>query len=269
MADLPMSVTLRSLAEKLTRRLVFRRYMPREFQRAPIYVSPAGGLKFIFRRMNAVDPILLRAAMLVRPGMTVWDVGANVGLFTVASAVRAGRAGSVFSFEPDAWVSSVLSRTVTAVGHAHAKIQLIPVAVAGSIALRQFHIAKRSRASNALAGYGHTQAGGVLATKVVPAFPLDWLLDHLEPPHILKIDVEGAEVEVLAGQRRMLTDIRPTIICEVGPSAAAQITRILREANFTLYNGERLATGAAPVSEACWSLIAVPKERAPEILLTP
>jgi FkbM family methyltransferase len=66
--------------------------------------------------------------------------------------------------------------------------------------------------------YGNTQMGGVEEQYLVAAFNLDWLLSKLPIPNIIKIDVEGAELEALSNQVRMLTEIRPVIVCELGSS---------------------------------------------------
>jgi FkbM family methyltransferase len=253
--------------ERLTRHLVFRRILPAAFSRAPLYVSPSVGLKYLFKRMDAVDPLLLRSSMLVRSGDVVWDVGANVGLFSVAAAACAGRAGQVIAFEPDTWLVSLLRRTAQTHQADCAKITVVPAAIGSGIALRSFQIALRSRASSTLAGYGQSQMGGVAEEHIVPAFNLDWLLDHLPTPRVLKIDVEGAELEVLIGQMRMLREVRPAIICEVASAASREIAALLINAGYVLYDGEKTAEGALPTAHACWSTIALPKERAPEELI--
>ena len=58
---------------------------------------------------------------------------------------------------------------------------------------------------------------------MVAAFNLDWLLSQLPIPDIVKIDVEGAELEVLSNQVRMLNEVRPVIVCEVGSNTADQL----------------------------------------------
>src|SRR5258708_8294851 len=77
---------LRRLLERSMRRLVFRRRLPTEFASAVLYVSPAAGLRYIFRPMANIDPPLLMAAhTLVRRDDVIWDIGANVGLFFLSS----------------------------------------------------------------------------------------------------------------------------------------------------------------------------------------
>ena len=87
----------RRLLERSMRRLVFRRRLPAEFENAVLYVSPAAGLRYIFRPMANIDPPLLMAAqtLVFKRDDVIWDIGANVGLFSLAAAVRAGDRGQV------------------------------------------------------------------------------------------------------------------------------------------------------------------------------
>jgi FkbM family methyltransferase len=228
-----------------------------------VYVSPAAGLRFLFRSMASIDPPLLLAAhTLVKAGDVIWDIGANIGLFSLAAAVCAGNRGEVIAFEPDVWLVQLLRRTSAVQPAKHAPITVVPVAVASEIALRHFSIAVRSRASNALAGHGGSQMGGVKEEQLVAAFNLDWLLTRLRIPNVIKIDVEGAELEVLRNQHRMLSEVRPVIICEVGSQSADEITRILTSASYCIFDGEKTLCHAQIVNRTPWSTIAIPEEKA-------
>jgi FkbM family methyltransferase len=236
--------------------------LPAAFENAVLYVTPAAGLRYIFRPMANIDaPLLMVVQTLVRKDDVIWDVGANVGLFSLAAAVCAGDRGQVIAFEPDAWIAQLLRRTGRAQPIASARITVLPIAVASEISLRSLSIAARSRASNALSEYGHTQMGGVEEQHVVAAFNVDWLLSKLPIPDIIKIDVEGAELEVLSNQFRMLNEVRPVIICEVGSNTAEEITALLTSASYQLFDGEKLLKGAQKVNRATWSTIAIPQEK--------
>lgn len=190
----------RTIVERVTRNWSYIRHLPSEFGGAPITVSPSAGLKYLFKPMTKIDPALLRNAIdLVRLGDVVWDIGANIGLFTFAAAVRTGPGGAIVAFEPDAWLVQLLRRSRRLQAQTTAPITIVPVAVASDIAIRRFLIAGRSRASNTLAGYGHSQLGNVAEEQMVPAFDLDWLLTMLPAPNVVKCDVEGAEIEVFTG----------------------------------------------------------------------
>jgi FkbM family methyltransferase len=252
----------RRLVEWMTSGLVIRRRLPAAFARAALYVSPAAGLRFLVRPMGSVDPSLLTAAeRLVKRGDVVWDIGANVGLFSVAAAVRAGHTGKVFAFEPDLWLVGLLERTSVRQSAELARIAVVPVAVASDISLRSFSIASQSRAWNALTEYGRGQMGGVRKQHLVPAFNLDWLLSTLPMPNLVKIDVEGAELEVLREQSRLLNVVRPVIICEVGSETADEITRLLTAASYCLFDGEKEMVCGQSVHHATWNTVAIPEEK--------
>jgi hypothetical protein len=61
---------------------------------------------------------------------------------------------------------------------------------------------------------------------------LDWLLDSLPDPNVLKIDVESHEAEVLRGAVRLLESARPVILCEVDPKNADAVSPLLHERNY-------------------------------------
>lgn len=212
--------------------------------------------------MKKADPPLLRNVQeLVQPGNVVWDIGANVGLLTFAAAAKSGSGGAVISFEPDSWLLQILRRSRSAQPANSAPVTIVPVAVASGIGLRQFNVAARSRASNSLAEYGHSQTGGVMEEFTVPTFTLDWLIDNQPRPDLIKCDVEGAEVEVFRGQMKTLTKIRPIIMCEVGDEQSDEITAIFVDSGYKLFDGEKPLSASSTVSRASWNTIAIPEEK--------
>ena len=241
---------LRSALEQATHRIVVRRRMPAPFRAARIYVSSEGGLRYLGRGMARVDPALVRlAAETISLGNTVWDIGANLGLFSLAAAVAAGPSGRVLAVEPDTLLAGLLRRSV-AVNCGHAPVDVLAAAVSDRESVARFHIARRSRSTNHLDGFGTTQTGGVRSTQMVPTLTLDWLADHLGNPDVIKIDVEEAEAAVLAGGSRVLGGAS-TVICEVAARNALAVREILTAHGYTLYDGdlppgERTPAAGAP-----------------------
>ncbi len=113
--------------------------------------------------MTQADPPLLRlAAEVVRRGDTVWDIGANLGLFSFAAAVAAGPAGRVLAVEPDTVLAGLLRRSA-AVNSGHAPVDVLPAAVSDGLSVARFHVARRNRSTNHLDGFGTSQAGDRLS----------------------------------------------------------------------------------------------------------
>lgn len=248
---------LRSLLEKATRRSSFRRSLPAVVGGAPIYVSGSAGLRYLFRPMGSIDPALYKlASEFVSRDHVVWDVGANVGLFSVASAHLAGEKGKVYAFEPDVWLVQLLRHTASIQPSSSAAVTIVPAAVAEFCGLRSFNISVRSRATNSLAGYGNGHTGGVAEQQTVMTVSLDWLAERLPRPNVIKIDVEGAELEVLRGAMDLLTQTGPTILCEVSANHSPQVTDLLRRVGYRIFDGDsegdREELNAAP-----WNTIAI------------
>jgi FkbM family methyltransferase len=247
---------LRTTLENASRRLVFRRRLPPPFAAARIYASTEGGLRYLRPRAAGIDPPLLSlAAELVQPGDTVWDIGANLGLFTFAAAAAAGPAGEVLAVEPDARLVTLLRRSAAANPNV-APVSVLGTAVADEIGVARFHVARRNRSTSYLDGFGTSQTGGSREVQTVPTVTLDWLAERFPAPAVIKIDVEGAEVLVLRGAEQLLRQ-GATVICEVAGTNAAAVRDVLGPIGYELYDGDVGPARRVPVSAAPPSTLAV------------
>lgn len=250
---------LRRMIEGVTRDWVIRRRLPADFLRASIHVTPSAGLRYLYRSMDEVDSVLLGLVReFVKPRAVVWDIGANVGLFSFAAASLAGPAGRVVALEPDAWLVQLLRRSALDQPEGSAPVQVVPAAVAAEVSIRTLCLANRSRAANYLAEFGTIQTGGAREEQSVVAVTLDWLLESLPAPRVLKIDVEGAEMEVLKGAKRLFETARPIVLCEVIPASAPAVTSFLKAHNYRIFDGETSASERQPLDTAPWSTLAIP-----------
>jgi FkbM family methyltransferase len=229
-------------AQVASRGIVLKRRLPPEFSGAPLLVSPEAALAFWRRDLSKVDPFLLSMVReLVRTGMNVWDIGANVGLFSFAAAALGARAVAV---EADTWLASLMHRSAQLNG---LPVTVLPAAVSDQIGVSRLHISERGKASNSLNGSGPAQT--------VIGITLDWMLDHFPAPEVLKIDVEGLEYAVLCGGRKVLA-ARPVILCEV-TEHFDEIRDLLRTAGYELYAAR--ATDRQPLQRPSRDTLAAPK----------
>ncbi|MGO9934970.1 MAG: FkbM family methyltransferase [Steroidobacteraceae bacterium] len=208
--------------------------------------------------MKSVDPVLCRLAReYIQPGHVVWDVGANVGLFSFAAAFIAGKTGKVYAFDADIWLIEMLRRSASIQPQASAAVEVVSVAIAERCDLRTFNIAVRSRASNSLQGYGQSQTGGIAEQQLVMCVSLDWLRARLPPPDVIKIDVEGAELEVLRGSVDLLRGEGPIVLCEVCEESSPGVTDLLKNCGYKIYDGEAISSDRQELPRAPWNTIAI------------
>lgn len=260
---------LRAVAETATHRFVFRRRLAPPYRDVRLVVSTEAGLRYLRPRLDGVDPSLLRlVTSFVQPRQTVWDVGANVGLFAFTAAHRAGPAGRVVAVEADSSNVALLRRSTTLATPRAAPVDVVPAAVSDVTGFARFNIAVRNRSTNYLDGTGSTQTGGIRETQIVPTVTLDHLLGHFPAPEVLKIDVEGAEHLALAGATAVLA-AHPVIICEVTGKNSDAVRDLLSPYGYRFYNGElyngELADSGMPVDQPPYCTLALPpgKRHAP------
>jgi FkbM family methyltransferase len=250
---------VRGLIENMTRDWVIRRRLSADFSSAPIHVTPSAGLRYLFRPMRSVDPLLLALVKeFITPGAVVWDIGANVGLFSFAAASMAESSGLVVALEPDTWLVQLLRRSALEQPPGSAPVQVIPAALASEVSLRTLCLANRSRATNYLAEFGTTQTGGSREQQSVVALSLDWLMDSLPAPSVVKIDVEGAELEVLKGAHRLFATVRPVVFCEVIPASEPGVTDFFKDHDYQIYDGGIPSCERQPLSASPWCTVAIP-----------
>jgi FkbM family methyltransferase len=143
----------------------------------------------------------------LRPGMVMYDVGANVGFFSLIGSRLVGSAGQVVAFEPLQENVKALTRNLELNGIDNVSI------VELALGARRDRIGMRIP-DTADAGT-HASLGG--DGPVVEVAPLDEL--ELPAPDLIKIDIEGAEVDAVRGMRRTLGEAAPTLIVEVHDEA--------------------------------------------------
>jgi len=164
-------------------------------------------------------------AAAVRPGDVVYDVGANVGFYSLLASALVGPAGAVFAFEPLPRNLAILRRHL-ALNRA-ANVRVIAGAVADRPGVARFDtsgIPEMARLSD---------AGGL----EVPTVRLDDLLaaGQIAPPAVMKIDVEGAEYAALCGARGLLARHRPALLLAThGAEVHGRCCALLRELGYGL-----------------------------------
>jgi FkbM family methyltransferase len=172
------------------------------------------------RRAGAQMAVL---AALVRPGDVVWDVGAHHGFVTLCAARRAGPGGAVHAFEPSARNRALLER--------HVRWNRL-----GNVTVHPFALSAYDGASR-FGGTGTSKmyalGGGPEMVQVRRAATLV-AAGICAPPTFMKLDVEGAEADALAGALDVLPQSARLLIAVHNREADARCTTLLRAAGFEL-----------------------------------
>ena len=252
-----MSSLLRRLAERLSRDRILARRLPDRFESQRIWVSPDCALAYWRHDLEPIGRDLFSVIeQHVKPGSVVWDVGANVGLFGLAAALRAGSTGEVLTLEPDLFCADLIRRSASELPLNASRVDVLPLAASDRAGWLDFHVAARGRSTNHLdLSPGSSQTGGARRTLSVPTVTLDHLLVERRAPDVLKIDVEGAEETVLAGASELLQSARPILICEVAALSRAPLGALFAELDYELFD---LETGR-PSPSAAFNTLAIPR----------
>lgn len=150
----------------------------------------------------------------LRPGMTVLDVGAHHGLYTLLASKRVGRSGKVIAFEPSPRERERLSRHVRFNRCSNVKIEAFALGSSQS----QADLYLTDGMNDWCNSLCRQAAGDVACTVRVDVLALDEYLTKvgLSGVDFMKVDVEGAELGLLNGARKLLSStLRPVILCEV------------------------------------------------------
>ena len=147
---------------------------------------------------------------LLRPGMTVIDGGAHLGLFTVLAARGVGPAGRVFAIEPDLYNLAALRVNVGALPN----VVVVPDALADGVGTTQFYETLSTIGSSVV------ERRDAISSRTVDTTSIDQLLDGSQVDALLvKLNIEGAEARALAGMRDTLARVESVaILIEVNPA---------------------------------------------------
>lgn len=157
-------------------------------------------------------PVQQALAAYLRPGGVFYDIGANVGFFSVIGARLVGEKGSVIAFEP-------VPENAAAVRHncelnGFSQVQVWEAAVSDSSGAGELQLAHFSGGASLAIVAPPPDMKGTLRVKLVT---IDELVAHkqIAPPSLVKIDVEGAEIHVLRGMQSTIESYRPIIFLEL------------------------------------------------------
>ena len=144
---------------------------------------------------------------LLKPGDTFLDIGANIGYFTLLSALLVGETGRVYAIEPNDMNVKLIESGLNA--NKFANVSVMQVGAAERIETLMLHSNVGNGTTSTVQDYD------IFSGRTIPGLPIDILLAGREKPvNVIKIDVEGYEYRALRGGEQLLLRDKPFIIFE-------------------------------------------------------
>jgi FkbM family methyltransferase len=151
-------------------------------------------------------------ARLLRPGMTVLDVGANIGYYVLLEHRAVGPTGCVVAIEPAPRNAALLRENIAL--NALARVQVLDAAIGDRDGPGVLHISSKSNWNSMLPIDGSSEG-----TVDVQMLRLDTVVERLglERIDLVRMDLEGYETTVFRGMAETLRRFRPTLVMELHP----------------------------------------------------
>jgi FkbM family methyltransferase len=151
---------------------------------------------------------------LLRPGMVLVDLGANIGYFSMLAATLVGPGGKVIAFEPNEANCQLIQQSIKV--NDFRQVRLHPHAVVEKA--QTLTLEAPARGSNGrVSEFSPDAIPGASRFSVVEAVALDQFLAEESRIDVIKMDIEGAEPRAFQGMAQLIQRQRPVLLLEFDP----------------------------------------------------
>lgn len=189
---------------------------------------PLNGLRISLRRSQRIERLMWAGAYerelvallkkTVKPGMTVIDVGANIGYIAAIAARLVGPEGRVHAFEPNPDCYARLTMNLAALPHAHS-YRMAVSDFCGTLPLYLSENTEEDGWASLLKDHSVTRRTIDVAVTTIDVFAARFSVQKV---HFIKLDVEGNEVHALRGAQHVIARDHPRIAAELNPHCLAR-----------------------------------------------
>jgi FkbM family methyltransferase len=193
---------------------------------------------FVNEYLDGSHEQLVQQALIahLKPGMVFYDVGAHGGFFTLLGAELVGPSGKVVSFEPHPKTSTCCQGQIEA--NNFRNVTVVTAAVADRIGEARFADNDWSDMSSL------KNISASAKTITVQTTTLDHEITRHPSPDVMKIDIEGAEIEALSGASNLISKKRPVLLVELhSQELAEQYDQMMHDFGYETFSstGERIS----------------------------
>jgi len=198
---------------------------------------------------------------IIKTGDVVFDIGANIGYYTLIFAKLVSNSGVVFSFEPEPTNYELLKKNVTI--NEHTNVKLYSKAVSNLNQTQKLFLDKKNKGGHSLIDKIDDRE-----SIAIESIRID---DHFKNKKIdfIKIDIEGFEFEAIKGMSELLkklstvkimTEFNPYLLekSEIQPE---EYLKLLKNLGFTIYNLDKKKRMIVPINFVDFLHVYSPKKR--------
>jgi FkbM family methyltransferase len=202
-----------------------------DYEHADIYLRVTNKTEMFRVKACAKEPFTIDwIHNRVGKGDVMFDIGANVGAYSMVAAKKRGGGARVYAFEPSYVNIATLSANI-ALNDLGGQVTPIPVALSASTGMNVLNLRDLDSGS-ARHGLGDQMPddGHVAFRQPVMTFRLDDLIEHFEvpAPNHIKMDVDGGELDVIAGASRTLSCAAlRSMLVEVAVAESSEVTQAI------------------------------------------
>ncbi len=223
-----------------------------------IYLNVKESRMMLARALGVYEPDKTQTiCSLLKPGQVFIDVGCNKGDFSLLAAKIIGKDGSVLAFEPEPDNCQWIEKSIKL--NNYGSIKLFQLALADKNEDAQLYLGEKSGWHSLISSHGNTRKSTIEVKKRT----LDSILEEVGDYHVdmIKIDVEGAEMEVLKGASKMF-DNNPklTVLLDLHPHMGVDpvaVCKFLSDRNFNILKMKAPHTSLGNIDNTTTEILAV------------
>ena len=194
--------------------------------------------------------------------MTVYDIGANIGVISILFAKTVGENGQVYSFEALPVNIERLKQNLIVSGY-QKTVKVFHAAVTNNNQTVEF-LVHNSTSMGKVVGSGGRQDADYKDRISVSGIALDDFIENheLKKPDVIKLDIEGGEVLAIKAMRQTLQNAKPILLIELhGPESARIVGQVLDETGYRVVRMEAPDTAIDLAHPDHWKayIIALPE----------
>jgi FkbM family methyltransferase len=217
-------------------------------QASGLRIDPAGANAGY--ALGTTEPLIQDVFAAHMPvGGVVWDIGANIGFYSLIASRLVGD-GKVVAFEPLPANAEAIRRNLALNGVRNVELVGLALGDSEGTADLQIHAEQTWAKLDTSADTRFQQDVEAAGHVSVQVSTIDSQLRSLAPPDFVKIDIEGAEVAALRGACELLSKHRPKLICELHGTNVA-VSDLLEAHGYSL---QTIETPDVPPREAKWDV---------------